>query len=47
MLMAGPVDVGLRDDTRLENELGTRLMLAATDSVGSLTQAQVDAALGL
>jgi hypothetical protein len=48
MLMTGPVDAELRDDAGLDEiEMSTNLMIATSDSPDSLTQAEVDAALGL
>lgn len=47
-LMNGPADARLRDDAALEEiEMTTNLMIAASESAGPLSQAQVDAALGL
>lgn len=46
--MTGSVDAVLRDDAGLEEiEMSTNLMIATSDSAHSLTQAEVDAALGL
>lgn len=46
--MTGPGDERLRDDDILEEiAMTTNLMIAASESAGPLTQAQVDAALGL
>ena len=47
-MVTGPVDGGLLDNEVLEEiEMTTNLMIAASVSDRCLTQAQVDAALGL
>ena len=46
--MRGPVDKRLNDEALLaELEMTTNLMIAANQTDGTLTQHQVDAALGL
>ncbi len=46
--MTGSVEGALRDDARLEEiEMSTNLMIATSNSADSLTQPEVDAALGL